>query len=83
MAGVCTAGACAWADNIKMGAAKKAAQTATAATDLGERNPFARRVEMFGAAFKAAFKAARIDHMSRKLRIIWWPPSVSTLSGWN
>jgi hypothetical protein len=38
---------------------------------------------MLKAAFKAAFRAARIDHMSRKLRIIWWPPSVSTLSGWN
>jgi hypothetical protein len=22
-------------------------------------------------------------YISRKLRIIWWPPSVSTLSGWN
>jgi hypothetical protein len=36
---------------------------------------------MFGTAFKAAFRAARIGYMSRKLRIIWWPPSVSTLSG--
>jgi hypothetical protein len=22
-------------------------------------------------------------YISRKLRIIWWPPSVKTLSGWN
>jgi hypothetical protein len=30
--------------------------------------------------FERAFIAARIDYMSRKLRIIWCPPSVSTLS---
>jgi hypothetical protein len=31
--------------------------------------------------FERAFIAACINYMSRKLRIIWWPPSVSTLSG--
>jgi hypothetical protein len=24
-----------------------------------------------------------LAYISRKLRIIWWPPSVKTLSGWN
>src|ERR1019366_9000338 len=24
-----------------------------------------------------------VVYIPRKLRIIWWPPSVSTLSGWN
>ena len=24
-----------------------------------------------------------VAYIARKLRIIWWPPSVSTLSGWN
>ena len=61
----------------------KVAQTASVATNFAEHSSFARRVEMLKAAFKAAFRAARIAHMSRKLRIIWWPPSVSTLSGWN
>jgi len=55
----------------------KVAQKASTATNFGEHSSFAQRVEMF----KATFRAARIDHISRKLRIIWCPPSVSTLSG--
>ena len=30
-----------------------------------------------------ALAASCMAYMSKKLRIIWWPPSVSTLSGWN
>jgi hypothetical protein len=79
--GGCGAGACARADKIEKGAAKTAAEMANTATYFGAHSRFARRVEMSRAAFKATFRAARIGYMSRKLRIIWWPPSVSTLSG--
>jgi hypothetical protein len=72
VAGGCVGGVCAPADDADAAnrIARNIAQTASAATNFGERNQFARRVEWFRAAFKAAFRAARIDHMSRKLRII-------------
>jgi hypothetical protein len=42
-----------------------------------------RQVEAFCEARNTAFFVACIGYISKKLRIIWCPPSVSTLSGWN
>src|ERR1700685_2193373 len=51
--------------------------------DMRGRRERQNRPDLQDETFKRAFVAACIDYMSRKLRIIWWPPSVSTLSGWN
>jgi hypothetical protein len=60
-------------------AARNAAVIASTRISLETRCTF----DLEDEAFKGGLVVACIGYISRKLRIIWCPPSVSTLSGWN